>query len=352
MDTFSLIAIVCFLLGNIAVMSMTKNNKANIIFSLLIMIILILLSGLRSGLGDTVFYVHSYNLIGPDYDIMNGTYEPGFCFLLKVLKSISPDPQFMILVTSLIINTLNIWIIRKYSEDWFELSVFLYITTYYIVTMNGIRQSIAAALIFASTPLIVNKKVKTYCLLMIFFLVFHESTFIMIPLYFVATRKAWSKEIWTTIVLFVIGMFFYDPLMKIIFSVMGDSKYAGYSESTEGGANIIRIFIFFIPVLLSYLGRDKLKQWKYSDVFINMTLINFIIMAFSYFNWIFARFNIYTQLYTVVALPFLIKKCFAVKERRLLYYGVIVFYLLFFIIDNNMSGVIYRSDFKLIDLLY
>lgn len=352
MDMFIFTTIITFLFSCLAITHLNNKKEANIIFTAVVMVVLVLVSGLRNGIGDTVYYIHSYNMIGPEYNFMDGGYEPAFCLLLKILHSISPNPQLMIMVTSIIINVLNVWIIRKYSKDWFELSVFLYVTTYYMVTMNGLRQSLAAALIFSATPLLIKKKTILYCSLMVFLLLFHESTFIMIPLYFVVTKKAWSKEIWITIGIFIITMFFYEPVMKIIFSVMGDSKYAGYADSNEGGANVLRIIIYFIPVLLSYLGRENLYKWKYSDVFINMTLINFIIMAFSYFNWIFARFTIYTQLYVVVSLPFLIKKCFSSKERRILYWGVMVFYFLFFILEIKVGYINYYSDYSLKDLLF
>ena len=352
MDIFLINLLLTMLLAILANIIQDKNGKANLIFTIVITILLVLVSGLRNGIGDTGYYIHSYELIGPDYDIMKSGYEPGFSLLLKILKSISTNPQLMIFVTALITNILNIWIIRKYSKDWFELSVFLYITTYYTVTMNGIRQSLAAALIFVATPLIIKRKAFLYCVLMIFFLNFHESTFIMIPLYFICTRKAWSKEIWITIALFIIAMLFYEPVTQILFASLGDSKYAGYAELNEGGASILRIVIYFIPVLLSYLRKDKLKNWENSDVFINMTLVNFIIMAFSYFNWIFARFTIYTQLYVVISLAFLVKKCFCRKEGRLLYYGVLLFYTLFYILELKVGYITYTSNYRFMNLFY
>lgn len=352
MFIFSFTAILTTVLASIANILGKDKKKANFIFCILSISVIVLVSGLRNGIGDTGYYKHSYALIGPGYDIMNSGYEPGFSLMLKILKSISADPQIMIFTTALITNVINIFIIRMYSEDWFELSVFLYITTYFMVTMNGIRQSLAASFIFGATPLIIKRKPIMYCLLMIFLLNFHESTFIMIPLYYICTRKAWSKEIWITIGLFVIGIFFYGPVTNILFSVLGDSKYAGYAELQEGGANILRIIIYFIPVLLSYLGRERLKIWNNSDVFINMTLVNFIIMAFSYSNWIFARFTIYTQLYVVISLPFLVKKCFYKKEGRILCYGVFVFYFLFYILEIKVGNIVYTSDYSILNLFY
>ena len=78
-----------------------------------------------------------------------------------------------------------------------------------------------------------------------------------------------------------------------------------------------------------------------------------MIMGFSLYNWIFARFNIYTQVYTFVLLPNIILNCFKGKERRLIYYGLLICYIVFFIFEYQISmGVVYTSDFKISDFLY
>ena len=52
-------------------------------------------------------YEHLYKLITPEYDA-NGGYEAGFILLLKILKQVSEEPIFMLIVTSIIINVCNV----------------------------------------------------------------------------------------------------------------------------------------------------------------------------------------------------------------------------------------------------
>lgn len=353
MDIFYFTLIITFVLAILAVTFKDKNRNANLLITIVIISIFTLVSGLRSGIGDTYYYVHSYNSITPNYDIANSAYEPGFTIFLMILKSISEDPQFMILITSLIINVCNIWVIRKYSKDNFELGVFLYMVSYYIVTMNGIRQSLVASIIFLCTPLIINRKFKTYCLIMIALSTFHISALVMIPIYLVAIQKEWSKQIWVAIIAFIVVMMFYEPAISLVYKILGNSKYAGYEDFNEGGANIIRVIVYFVPVMLSYIKRENLKQWENGNIFINMTLINFLIMAISYYNWIFARFTIYTQLYVIITLPFIIKKSFNnIKEKRVIYYFLILCYIVFFVVDSKMSGINYTSKFNIINFFY
>ena len=326
------------------------------LLSIILVSIFVLVSGLRSGLGDTWAYVYTYSHIGPETDIFKSSYEAGFMLFLIFLKKFSSDPQFMIFITAAITNILNIWLIRKYSEDsYFELSIFMYIASgAYVVTMNGIRQCLVVSLVFAATIFIIKRKFISYCIIILLVSTIHTSALIMIPVYFVAIKEAWSKDIIKVIILFLICMILYEPFINIIFSLMKNTKFGGYKDFNEGGANILRIAVNAVPVFLAYIKRDVLKdKWKISNIFINLTLVNFIIMCFSRFNWIFARFALYTQLYSIVLLPYIIKNCFPnKKERRLLYYGFIVAYFIYFWYDTTVGSVIYKSNFNIINLFY
>lgn len=333
-----------------------KNKKPNILLSLILVSIFVLVAGLRSSLGDTSAYVHTYANITEETDIFKSSYEAGFMLFLLFLRRFSSDPQFMIFVTAAITNVLNIWLIRKYSEDsYFELSIFMYIAAgTYVVTMNGIRQCLVASLIFASTILIIKRKLISYCIVILLLSTIHSSALIMIVVYFIAIKEAWSKDIIKVIILFLVCMILYEPLMNIIFGILGNSKFGQYKDFNEGGANILRIAVSGVPVFLAFIKRDILKdKWKNSNIFINISLVNFIIMSFSYFNWIFARFNLYTEIYSIVLLPYIIKNCFQnKKERRLLYYSLIVAYFIYFYFETISGDVVYRSNFNILNLFY
>ncbi|MFW0893121.1 EpsG family protein [Clostridium perfringens] len=331
-----------------------KKNYPNLYFSIFAILILALIAGLRWGIGDTPAYVHLYSLIEPGYDPKGG-YELGFVLFLAILKSISKDPQFMIFVTGIITTILNLWTIRKYCKDsYFELAIFVYVASgYYLVTMNGIRQSLAASIIFAGTSFILRGEFKKYLFLCILMTTFHTSALVMIPAYYVVRNEAWSKRIYQLLILFLIGMFLYEPLMAFVYKLLGNSKYADYQNFNEGGSNILRVIVFAIPVILSYIKRDKLKEWPEANVFVNMSLISFLIMGFSLYNWIFARFTIYFQLYNFILFPYIIKNCFLGSERRLIYYYFLVCYFLFFIYEYKISlGMVYTSNFSISKYFY
>lgn len=354
MATFYFALIGSYIFSLIARIIKNKKNYPNLYFSIFAILILALISGLRWGIGDTPAYVHLYSLIEPGYDPKGG-YELGFVLFLAILKSISKDPQFMIFVTGIITTILNLWTIRKYCKDsYFELAIFVYVASgYYLVTMNGIRQSLAASIIFAVTSFILRGEFKKYLFLCILMTTFHTSALVMIPAYYVVRNEAWSKRIYQLLILFLIGMFLYEPLMAVVYKLLGNSKYADYQNFNEGGSNILRVIVFAVPVILSYVKRDKLKEWPEANIFVNMSLISFLIMGFSLYNWIFARFTIYFQIYSFVLLAYIIKNCFEKSEKRLIYYGFLVCYFLFFIYEYKISlGIVYTSNFSISKYFY
>lgn len=349
MEVINATIFIVFFFSLMAVMSKQKENKPNIIFVVIIIIILGLVSGLRTAMGDTVYYVHSYKLIGEELDsnidenisenkTTDETYEKGWVDLNKFLNSISRDPQFMLLVTSFIIVTFTILTLRKYAS-LFELQTFLYITCgTYMVSMNGIRQCVAASILFWAVRFIVKGKFIPYCIVVLFLMNLHESAFIMIPIYFIVRLEAWHKK---TIKILGIGFVFvmiYGKLAPLLSAVMQDSGYSGYLQNPEEGANILRVVIAAVPVILSYAYKDDLKDnWNECDAFINMSIINLIFMSLATYNWIFARFTLYFELYNVVLLPYIIKSIPNIKEKRIIYYTAVVCYALYFILESRTS---------------
>ena len=73
----------------------------------------------------------------------------------------------MVFACALVTNFLNIWTMRIYSKV-FELETYMYITSgFYVVTMNGIRQALASAILFAATKYIIEGKFKRYLIVVL-----------------------------------------------------------------------------------------------------------------------------------------------------------------------------------------
>ena len=323
-------------------------------WSIIVALILIFVSGLRSGIGDTRMYMHSYELAVANPSSLNFDRDAGFNLLSLLLIHVSSNPQILIFTTALINNLFNVLMFNKY-RSYLELEVFMYITSgYYFVTMNGIRQCLAAALLFACTKFISDGKFIKYCICVLLIMTLHQSAFMMIPLYFVFRQEAWSKKMMLFIIVAVIGILLYNVLSPILFKALENTNYGGYSDFNEGGSSVLRTVINAIPVVLAYLKRDKLKEkFPESNVLINMSIVSLIFVALGMFNWIFNRFALYLQLANFVLVPYIIRYCFEGKERRVIYFGFIVCYsALFYIESDLMAGMTYPTKFKFNDFIF
>lgn len=141
--------------------------RANKGFYIIAVIILILVAGLRSGIGDTVTYRQLFDNTVPDimyYIKQFGTLkETGFWLSMAAIKQyISTESQVFIFIYALITISLISIPFYKYSRVQ-ELSFFLFITMGgYLVVMNGMRQYLAAAIVFCAFPWIQEKMVLLF----------------------------------------------------------------------------------------------------------------------------------------------------------------------------------------------
>ncbi|MCR8635405.1 EpsG family protein [Paenibacillus radicis (ex Xue et al. 2023)] len=320
-----------------------KPNKIMVAF---VIAVLVLVSGLRNNIGDTYTYIDIYKNTTFTWSYIVSKKDMGFGIFQMILKKFTEDPQMLIFICALITNLLIVLVLYKYTR-LFELSIYVYITSgMYVVSMNGIRQYLAAAIIFAATKYIMDGNWKKYTLVILFASLFHGTALILIPMYFIVRRKAWTTTTFLILsfaVLFAMG---YSQLSGLFFSAIEDTQYAEYSKFSEGGANIIRVFIYIIPIALSYLGREKLRElFPNSDYIVNMTILGAVFMVISTQNWIFARFSIYFGLYNLIIISWIVQ-LFVRREQKLIYYSILVFYFLYCFYEQVISlGILYRSNF-------
>jgi transmembrane protein EpsG len=311
-----------------------------------VMLSLVLISGLRSNIGDTYFYKHIYELNDFTWSYIREQKDIGFGILQKILKMYSEDPQILIFTTALITNVLIVMVLYSYSK-MIELSLYVYITGgLFLVSMNGIRQVLAAAIIFTATKFLIEGNWKKYILIILLASTFHQSALILIPIYFLVRFKAWSKATFLLIFASVIITLLFDQFSALLFSGIKDTQYGHYENFAEGGANILRVAVNIAPLVIAFLGREKLRKiMPNSDFIVNMSIIGAVFMIISTQNWIFARFSIYFDLYQLILISWLVK-LFRKQDEWFVYYGILICYGIYFFYENVLSlNIMYKSDY-------
>lgn len=306
----------------------------------------VLVSGLRHNIGDTYFYMFSYSLNNINWSYVLSHGDIGFGFLQMALQQISRDPQILVFTTGLITNVLIIVVLYRYSR-LFELSIYVYITSgLFIVSMNGIRQFLAAAIVFTATKYIFEGNFKKFLLVVLFASSFHASAMILIPTYYIVRRKAWTSTTLLFLVIAIVLAIGYNQLSGALFAAIQDTQYGHYKDFSEGGANIFRVAVTAGPLLIAFFGKEKLRAlFPNSDYIVNLSLLGLIFMIISTQNWIFARFDIYFGLYNLILISWVVK-LFAIKQQKLIYYSILVFYFMYSFYENVVVlKLVYRSNY-------
>ncbi|WP_226526470.1 EpsG family protein [Metabacillus niabensis] len=320
--------------------------KPNNFMIFIVLICLVLVSGLRNTIGDTYFYMHAYETIDFTWKYALENKDPGFSVLQMYLKNVSHDPQLLLIITAMFTNLLIVITLYKYSR-MIEISFYVFITSgMFIVSMNGVRQFLAASIIFWATKYLLGGQFKHYLIVVLIASTFHESALILLPIYFIVRREAWTKVTFLLLTLAILIVMSFDQFSRILFSTLGDSQYGHYSNFEEGGANVIRVLVDAVPIVIAYLGRHKLKEmWPKSDIIVNMSIIGLLFTIIATQNWIFARFNIYFSLYNIILISWIIY-LFKENNRKFVYFSLLVCYFAYFYYEQVISiNLFYGSDF-------
>jgi transmembrane protein EpsG len=318
--------------------------QPNKLLVFLLMSLFVLVSGFRNTIGDTSGYMFSYANSQLTLGNIDFTGEFGFYFLQLCLQQITHNPQLLIFTTAMITNLLIILVIKKYAR-LFELGLYVYITSgMFVVTMNGVRQSLAAAILFVGTKYLLEGNWKRYMLVVLIAFTFHNSALVLIPIYFIVRREAWTKVTLVLISLSILIVLGFNQFTSALFSVIGDTRYSEYSQFSGQGANVMRVVVNAVPLIFAYIGRHKLRSlFPKSDYIVNLALIGLIFKLISTQQWIFARFSIYFGFYNIILISWLVP-LFVRKQQKLIYFCVIILYLFFFYYENVISlGLVYRS---------
>lgn len=308
---------------------------------------LVTVSGLRANIGDTHFYKYAYELNDYTWALIFEQKDIGFGFLQMLLqKNISEDPQILIFTTALITNLLIVFVLYNYSR-MIEISLYVYITGgLFLVSMNGIRQVMAAAIAFVAIKYLIKGNFIGYTCIVLVASLFHQSALVLIPIFFLVRFKAWSKATMILIVLSVVIVIGYEQFSKLLFIAIEDTQYGHYKTFSEGGANLLRFAVAAVPIIFAYLGKERLREiFPHSDYIVNMSLLGLMFMLISTQNWIFARFSIYFELYQLILISWIIK-VFREKDGKLIYFGIIICYFAYYYYENVINlNIMYQSDY-------
>lgn len=332
--------------GVIVYINGTSRNKDKL-FIIITFTIFFVLSAFRSqNIGnDTFRYISLYERIASESELSQfvSGYELGYIYFNKIISFISPKPQFLLIITSILILIGFAIFIYKKSNNVF-LSVFLFYTLgFYGSSLNILRQYIAILVILLAYEYIKKKKKIVSIVLIIVASQFHATALVGFLLLLIPYIRFNFKNTIISMFISVLLYISFDYVINIIFTI--SPKYHVYLGSAyfEGGIRLasilnfsIILIVFIIGVYLNYknptnidirYGTTRLESVEISDDYAMQYLMLFTVCI----TFISLKFNLIERLseyffvFSIIYLPKILSNIRDEKLYMILVYLVVVF---------------------------
>ena len=318
--------------------------------------------GMRSGVADTGTYITAFNTYPSDISIIPQYWDfsenksPGFVTFSILFKHfISTDYHIWLMTIAAFTGIPIMLVLRKRSEHFFY-SMFLFMAgLLFFWMLNGMRQFLAAAIVFLASDWIEKRKTIFFILAVLVAATIHFTVLVMIPMYFIATAKPFGKKIIFFLILLLLAIIFLEPFIGSMEDVLEGTAYAGATAqfAQDDGVNPIRVLVMAVTPIIAFCGRKIIV--KKDNIFINICINMSVICAGIYFLGMFTsgilvgRLPIYFELYNIILLPYLLEECFTKESSKIMYLLCTVGFLGFYYFQ--MRNSYYVSDIieRLID---
>ena len=297
-----------------------KNHRNDKILLLLMYFLLVFLEGFRNySVGtDTKGYVKDY-VFGnfKDYEILIRE-------ILKVLRLISTNPTFMLIIMALLINGLILLAIYRDSCNLRQsLYIFIFML-FYFISFNAMRQSLAYALVLNSFVSIKNKKILSFLFFLIPAVFIHTSSFIgiiYIIIFFIkdldksrdnsSVKINNKKNILMIMCIFIVTTIILKKLDSIIVNIVHFiPRYETYIKGDysfflliKGGISKPVIYTIIFLCFIFLVREDYEKKVYIVPLFICVVL-SFISYRIAYIE----RFIYYFDIVYVLSIPYMFKQ--------------------------------------------
>lgn len=310
----------------------------------------------RKNVGDTVFYVISFNGFPGGNNPVTAElfFTAMFSFFQNLIRNLTDDAQWLIAFSAIMSIPIPFIILYKYSYP-FEYSIYLFVAYGYLGgMMNGMRQYMAAAIVLCGTRYLFSEKKSgfiKYAIIIMLAWSMHNSALIMIPMYFVVRRRAFQLSSYFIVLGSVVATLAFDTFLPSFLGAVEDTSYSQYANNgwftsgEEGGSNIGRVFLAAVPLIIAYFYRDRLKYLGLAgDVLINIGFMNAAISLIATNNWLFVRLTIYFMVYFMILVSLVIFVVVPPKDRTMYNAGVTLLIFLFYRTQSYLISC-YESNY-------
>ncbi len=344
------------------------DEKVSTGYCILIFSLPLFFIALRSGFGDTGAYIDIFNdapMVMSRFNEFIYTRDHSQLYygvMMWFKLYVADDAQIWLALIAVIQSVLMLRIFKKYSAD-LGMSLFLFVASGAIVMWmcNGMRQFLAAAIVFTCTEWILKN--KWYFFLPLAVLVMgltpitsklgletapwylcgiHQSTLIFILSYFFIQGKAFNKRVWILIAVFIV-LIFSGGLDSVLDSSVEDTTYVKdmTNVNADTGTSVFRTLVGSVPFVMALFARNELEKETTPPIIhlsANCSAITSVLyVASSFTSGIYVgRLPVFTEMYNLILLPWLIKHAYK-ENQKAITLAMIAAYLIYFYYQFNVA---------------
>lgn len=307
----------------------TVNRKAGWQVAVIVLM-LVLFSGLRTGYNDTYTYISVFRVspaVGEflaDRANLDLLHNPLFYFYMSAVRTLTADYHVFLMLSAAITVPLMVRFIARVTEPAeFPLSMLLFMTLgTYVFTMAAIKQSLAMAVL---CPAIIALRDRKYLRFFVFVAVAalihtYAALFFILPFF---GEKPWHAR---SFLLILGSMLVTLNFSQTISSVLAYADSIGKSISAEevfdgNRMNVFRVAVYSVVPAASLLFRKRLEPVmdRTQAILINMSICSLAFMLPGTVNGanMFGRIAAYFELGAVCVMPWIIDTVFDRRSARL-----------------------------------
>lgn len=271
--------------------------------------------------------------------------EPGLKLVSYLARQIWDDGVSVILLVCFITTILVFHGIKKFDNNDITIMLLIYVLIAgWTFSFNGVRQAMAASIIFAFARVNKNNWILKYVLICCIAFLFHKSALMMLPILLLSHRKFNKSQVLLLVISAVLIPLFFD----FAFDFMGaDTTNEDALQYIDRQINPIRVLVAFAPALLLLFVENKEEYFEKNSFIVNMMLFHAILTLTTMNSAYLHRFTEYTSMFLMIYYPAILK-ALSKNMRLIATFAVILLYFLYFRYEltNGVDEVVWQWSFS------
>lgn len=314
----------------------------------------VVMIGLRSSVNDTPAYINMFNNLHSSFSeiIAKGSWDHGISWDIYqwfIKYCIKNDVYVFFMITAIIQSGAIVKLYRKYSNDYGYSVLLFFLSMSFLNMMGGIRQQMAACVIFYGIDWLFESKNIRFVVLVLFASTIHFSAIIWIPILFVVQGKSFDKKTVMLSALLIIIIIYLNRFTDMLSDALEMTAYDGYTQqfAVDDGANIIHALIAAVPIGIALIGKKNidLKNDRRIHMLVNIAFVNLLINILASFTSgiLIGRLPMYIDVFSYALIPILLYSIFESKSERLMKILAVIFYFAYALYYMLSIGLNYSS---------